>query len=96
VTVLLIAYKWNRFGVSEQIWAGIMIGIGTGLALYMLFHRKDLFYALAIDWAVTGILIKRTVARNTPAQAVIITAIVSICAMTLAIIAQVARRKVYR
>src|SRR4030042_2082745 len=59
VTALLVAYKWNRFGISEQLWAVLMIGIGTVLALLVLFQRKDLFYALVVDWAVLGILIKR-------------------------------------
>jgi hypothetical protein len=96
VTVLLVAYKWNRFGLSEQIWAVLMIGIGTGLALWMLFNRKDLFYALVVDWAVIGILIKRTAERKTPAQGVIISSIVCICVLSIALMVQIARTKVYR
>jgi hypothetical protein len=96
VTALLVAYKWNRFGLSEQIWAVLMIGIGTGLALWMLFNRRDLFYALVVNWAVIGILIKRTAENEEPVKGVIITSIVCICALTLAIIVQIARTKVYR
>jgi len=95
VTAVLVAYKWNRFGISEQLWAIIMIGIGTALALVVLFYRKDLFYTLVVNWAVLGILIKRTADRTTSAQGVIITSIVCIAAMTLGIIIQIVRGKVY-
>lgn len=96
VTALLVAYKWDRFGISEQVWAVLLIGIGTGLALLALFLRKDPFYALVVDWAVLGILLKRTSDNNTPAQAIIVTAIVCISVMTLAMLVQIVRGKVYR
>jgi hypothetical protein len=96
VTALLIAYKWDRFGISEQAWAVLMIAIGTGLALLMLYHRNDLFYVIVVNWAVLGILIKRTADPQTPAQGIIIAAIICISAMTLAIIIQIVRGKVYR
>jgi hypothetical protein len=96
VTALLVAYKWNRFGFSEQVWAIVMIGIGTALALLMLFYRKDLFYALVVDWAVLGILIKRTADKTMPAQGVIISSIVCIAAITLGLIIQIVRGQVYR
>jgi hypothetical protein len=95
-TALLIAYKWDRFGVSEQVWAIIMIAIGTGLALLMLFHRKDLFYALVVDWAVLGILIKRAAGSKASAQGVVLASIFCLSAMTLAIIIQIVRGKIYR
>jgi hypothetical protein len=95
VTAVLVAYKWNRFGISEQLWAIIMIGVGTGLALVVLFNRKDLFYALVVDWAVLGILIKRTADKTTSAQGVIITSIACIAAITLGLIIQIVRGKVY-
>ena len=59
VTALLVYYKWDRFGISEQIWTIIMIVIGILLGLLMLFNRKDIFYTLVVDWAVLGILLKR-------------------------------------
>jgi hypothetical protein len=96
VTALLVAYKWNRFGISEQVWAIIMIGIAAGLALLVLFYRKDLFYALVVDWAVLGILIKRTADKTTPAQGIIITSVVCIAAITLGLIIQIIRGQVYR
>ena len=96
VTALLVAYKWNRFGIREEIWATIMIGIGIVLGLTMLFSRRDIFYALVVDWAVLGILLKRTADTANPAKGVIVISIIGICLLTLGILAQIARRKVYQ
>jgi hypothetical protein len=95
VTALLVEYKWNRFGISEQVWAALMIGIGTVLALLVLFQRKDLFYALVVDWAVLGILIKRSSANRASAQGIIITSIICISTITIAVLIQIIRSKVY-
>jgi hypothetical protein len=95
-TALLVAYKWDGFGISEQVWAVMMIVIGVILGLITLFSRRDIFYALVVDWAVLGILIKRTAESNTPAQGVIVTSIVGICFLTFGIFVQIVRRKVYR
>jgi hypothetical protein len=96
VTALLVAYGWNRFGLSEQFWAILMMGIGSALALFILFNRRDLFYALVVDWAVLGILLKRTAEDRTPAQGVIVASIVCLSALTLGILVQLVRGKVYR
>jgi hypothetical protein len=96
VTALLVAYKWNRFGLGEEFWAVIMIGIGTILALLLLFSRRDLFYALVVNWAVIGILIKRIADTSTPAKNVTITSIACISVMTIVIAFQIIRGNVYR
>jgi hypothetical protein len=73
-----------------------MIGVGTALALLVLFLRRDLFYALVVDWAVLGILLKRTAEPRTSAPGVSTAALVSLCILTVAIIVQLARGRVYR
>jgi hypothetical protein len=95
-TALLVAYRWDRFGLSEQFWAILMIAIGAVLALLMLFYRKDLFYTLVVDWAVLGILLKRTSDNRSSAQGVIVASIVCLAVLTLGIITQLVRGKVYR
>jgi hypothetical protein len=96
VTALLVYYKWNRFGISEQAWAIIMIAIGIVLGLLMLFNRKDIFYALVVDWAVLGILLKRIAADGNSTQGVIVTSIIGMCLVTVGIVFQIVRGKVYR
>jgi hypothetical protein len=95
VTAVLVAFKWDRFGLSEQAWAIIMIGIATALALFVLFTRRDLFYALVVDWAVLGILIRRAADNRVSAPGVHAAAIAGIAAMTLAIVVQLVRGRVY-
>ncbi len=96
VTALLVAYKWNRFGISEQVWTVVMIAIALALGLTTLLYRRDIFYAAVVDWAMLGILIKRTSDTILRAQAVTIASIIGICLLTFGIFVQIARRKVYR
>ena len=96
VTAVLVYYKWNGFGASQQAWAIAMIIVAVAIGLVMLFYRRDIFYTLVIDWAVLGILIKRTSTVSHSAQGVIVTSIVGLCILTAGILAQLARRKVYR
>lgn len=95
VTALLVHYDWNRFGASEQFWAIVVISIGIVLGLLMAFNRKDIFHALVVDWAVLGILLKRLATDSGSNQGVIIIAIVGLCLLTLAILVQMVRGKVY-
>jgi hypothetical protein len=96
VTVLLVFYKWNRLGVDEQIWAVFMVAVGILLALVMLFYRKDIFYALVIDWALLGILLKRTAADGGAAQAMVVASIIGMCLLTFGVVMQIVRGKAYR
>ncbi|OHD76826.1 MAG: hypothetical protein A2V99_06010 [Spirochaetes bacterium RBG_16_67_19] len=64
-------------------------------ALWMLFNRRDLFFALVANWAVLGILMKRAGDTRTPAPGVVLASISCLSAMTLAIIIQIVRGRVY-
>ncbi len=96
VTALLVYYKWSRFGVSEQVWAIIMIAIGILLGLLLLFYRKDIFYTLVVDWAILGILLKRMAVDANATQGVVIASIVGMCLLTLGVLIQIVRGRVYR
>jgi hypothetical protein len=95
VTVLLVGVGWNRLGLSDQLWTVSVIAVGIGIALTVLFRRNDIFYALVVDWALAGILLKRLEAGTVPVRSVIIAAAVGISLITLAVIYMTARRKVY-
>jgi hypothetical protein len=94
VTALLVDMNWNRFGLSEQLWTVIVIIVGLAITVEMLATRQDIYYALVVDWAVLGILLKR-LADSVPVQSVIIVCIVSLILVTLGIITQIARKRVY-
>lgn len=94
VTALLVYTNWNTFGLGEPFWAVAVIIVGIAITLSVLFTRKDIFYCLVVDWALLGILLKR-LADSTPVQSVIVVTIVGMALITVGIIVQIIRRKVY-
>ena len=93
VTALLVDLGWNRFGLSEQFWAVLVIAVGTIIGLAMLFLRNDIFYNLVVLWAFLGILLKRLGDKATPAMFVIIVTSIGMAAIIIGIIIQAVRRK---
>jgi hypothetical protein len=94
VTALLVDINWNTFGLGEPFWAVAVIIVGMAITLSVLITRNDIFYSLVVDWALLGILLKR-LADSTPVQSVIVTVIVGMVLISVGIIVQIARRKVY-
>ena len=94
VTALLVDLNWNRFGLSEQFWTVAVIIVGIIIALSILLRRQDIYYCLVVDWALLGILLKR-LASPAPVQSVVIVTIVGLVLISLGIVIQLARKKVY-
>ncbi len=59
-TAVLVDQNWVGAGLSEALWAKILIVIGAALALIMLQLRKDIIFSLVVVWAFVGIIIKRS------------------------------------
>jgi hypothetical protein len=95
VTALLVDVNWNRFGLSEQFWAAAVIVVGIAIALSVLVTRRDVFYCIVVDWALLGILLKRLAIETAPDQSVIAVTIAGLILITVGIVVQVIRRKVY-
>ena len=96
VTVLLVHYGWSGFGLSAQAWTIVVIVIGILLALAALFYRRDIFFTLVVDWALLGIYLKRTATDGQATQGIIVTSIVGMVLLTLGILVQLLRRRVYK
>jgi hypothetical protein len=94
VTALLVDVNWNRFGLSEQFWAVVVIVVGIAITLGVLFRRQDIYYCLVVDWALLGILLKR-LADHDPVQSVVVVTIVGLVIITIGILVQLVRKKVY-
>jgi len=94
-TALLVDLSWNRFELSEQFWTIAVIIIGIVISLTILFYRKDIFYCLVVDWALFGILIKRLTADAVPVQSIITVVILGLTVISLGIIVQIIKRKIY-
>jgi hypothetical protein len=58
VTVLLVHYNWNGFGISEEAWTIIMITAGALIAALTLYRLNNPFIGLSVIWAFTGIILK--------------------------------------
>ena len=94
VTALLVYLNWNAFGLGEPFWAVAVIIVGIGITLGVLLTRNDIFYCLVVDWALLGILLKR-LADSTPVQSVIVVTIIGMALITIGIVVQIIRKKVY-
>lgn len=58
VSFALTYYNWSGWGLSDQLWAVIMLTVATALALHIRFHHSDIPYALVFIWAFVGIAVK--------------------------------------
>jgi hypothetical protein len=94
VTAFLVDIGWDRFGLSQQFWAVVVIAVGIAITLGVLFSRNDIYYALVADWAILGILLKRLSDTSVQDGAVVITAIAGLALITLGIIIQLFRKKI--
>ena len=95
VTALLVDINWNTLGLGQQFWGVAVIIVGIVIALSVLFTRKDIFYCLVVDWALLGILLKRLSDTTMADQSVVIVTIAGLAVITVGVIAQLARKKVY-
>ena len=95
VTALLVDAGWNNFGLGEQFWAVLVIAVGIAITMIFLFTRRDIFYALVVDWALLGILLKRLADTSMPDWYVTIAAIAGLALVTLGLLFQLIRKKVY-
>ena len=59
-TSLLDYYGWSGWGISEQVWAVIMLAAAGFISALMSLTRADIVYSLVIIWAVIGIAVKHT------------------------------------
>lgn len=94
-TVLLVTLNWNRFGLSEAFWTVAVVLVGIVLAMTALLRRRDIFFALVVDWALLGILFKRLAADSEPIRSVVTVVTMGLVLITAGIIFQLARRRVY-
>jgi hypothetical protein len=58
ITSLLDYLNWNGFGITPEIWMGIVLAAVLVIAVLMNFTRRDIAYAGVILWALAGIAVK--------------------------------------
>ena len=67
-TVVLISSGVDQLWLGADTWAAVMLSIAILLALYILYKKKDIFFAGVVTWASFGIYSKRVAdsATNDP------------------------------
>jgi hypothetical protein len=95
ITALLVSWNWDGFGAGDQFWTVLVIAAAAALAVAMLIGRRDVCYALVVDWALLGILIKRLADGSQPDQYVIYAAIAGLALVSAGIILRLFRRNTY-
>ena len=63
-TALLVNYNWGGWGISQEVWAIIMVAIGAIISSLAIIRLENPFQGLAVMWAFLGIIIKRQADYN--------------------------------
>ena len=58
ISYVLTYYEWNGWGLSDPLWAVIMMTVGAALALHIRFHYFDIAYVVIFIWAFVGIAVR--------------------------------------
>lgn len=60
ITAWLVSIKWSGWGLSEPIWAVLIIAVAAAIGTVTMLRNRDFAYGLVLIWAFIGILIKHT------------------------------------
>ena len=74
-TSLLEYSNWSGWGVSDEVWAIIMLVAGASIASVVTLTRGDIAYMLVVVWAFVGIAIKHTETPVVATAAWVVTAL---------------------
>lgn len=86
ITATLVGNQWNGWGISEGNWGIIMVSIGFLVAFGMVFFKNNVFYGLAVIWALYGITLKRGAEISEVSQQVEYTALYALIALTFVVV----------
>ncbi|MCS6845920.1 MAG: tryptophan-rich sensory protein [Caldilineales bacterium] len=75
VTAVLYDLGWNGFGVSDEAWLAIMLGVALVVAALMALTRRDVAYLLVLAWAFAGIGVKHAAVPTVAVAAWVATAL---------------------
>ncbi len=95
VTALLVDIGWNGFGLSASFWTIFVIVVATIITLLIIFTRQDVFFALVIEWAFLGIILKRVRVNAGLYTDLIVTLGICMGIILAAMAAQAVRRQIY-
>lgn len=59
ITVLLVKYKWDGFGLAPSVWAVIIVLVAMAIGTVTMLRNRDAAYGLVLIWAFGGILLRQ-------------------------------------
>ncbi len=95
ITAGFVKWGWNGWGLIPEVWFVIVIAVALLLGLIYLFKNSDIFYALVLDWALYGILVKRMAQADAPGLIILIPLIGAMALISIGILTQIIRGRVY-
>ena len=95
VTVMLVRWHWDGFGLADATWATIMVLVAMAIGTLTMLRNRDVAYGLVLIWAFSGILLRQVSAAGLNGKyPVIIAAVVaSLVIFVAAETAIIARRR---
>ena len=64
VTVMLVRWHWDGFGLSDATWATIMVLVAMAIGTLTMVRNRDVAYGLVLIWAFSGILLRQVSAAG--------------------------------
>jgi hypothetical protein len=86
ITAALVGNQWNGWGVSEGNWAFIMVFAGFLIASVVVRLKNNVFYGLAVMWALYGIMLKRGTEISEVSQQIEHTALYALIALAVLVV----------
>jgi len=93
--ILFIHQGWQFFGLTDVFWTVVLLVITILLGLFVMLKRNDIYFALVIDWALIGILIKHLSMQGDLLYPIAGTTVTGLVLITAGIVMQIFRGKVY-
>lgn len=62
ITAFLVSISWDGFGITEEIWAVLILVVVALIYVLTVLTRKDVGYGLVGVWAALGIFLKQQIA----------------------------------
>lgn len=84
----LFLYKWNGWGIGNEIWAVIMLAVASLLGILKIWQEKDTPFALVLIWAFVGITVSQA-----GIALVVNTAWVSVIVLVTTVVASIIKNK---
>lgn len=86
ISSALVGLGWDGFGVSEGIWAIIMIVAATLIVVFVVFSRTNPFVGLVCVWALYGIILKHRELSAAESPQIITTAWICLALVALVVL----------